>query len=567
MRVLAFVLRFDRGLLLLAVAASVAAGAAGAGLMGYIGSQFARQDRIGPTEIVAFVALTLFSLGAGLGARWILVRLVGRRLLRLQMELARRLLGTDLPTLEDIGSARLLAVMTDDARSISEAMIRIPDLVISTALIAGCFAYLAWLSPLAVTVLFAIALPVILLYRRFHRRFQRLLGRFFSVRDVRYRQYQALTEGSKELQVDGSLRRRFLDDHLEVKGEEFRQTQESVIMANEVANSWSQTAYFVFVFALLVLIRGEYVDGGILGAYALIALYIRSALTQLTAVIPVWTQADQALRRVDTLGLVPAPDADPEAAPGPSGHSGPSTPERSVEPATVIPADEAVRIEVEDLSFRYNAEGDRYDFVLGPVSFELTSGEVVYITGGNGSGKTTLMKVLCALYEPTGGTVRCNGVEVTAGAARHRYRDLISVLFADSYLFEELIGLDDASAEGTDFANQLLAELNLTAKVAVADGKLSTTRLSTGERRRLALLGAFLKDRPIYAFDEWAANQDPVFKRVFYQTLLPELRRRGRLVLVITHDDAYFGEADRILHLVDGRLVDDRPADDTIPSP
>ncbi len=557
MRVLAFVLRFDRGLLLLAVVASVAAGAAGAGLMGYIGSQFARQDRIGPLEIVAFVALTVFSLAAGLGARWILVRLVGRRLLRLQMELARRLLGTELPTLEDIGSARLLAVMTDDARSISEAMIRIPDLVISTALIAGCFAYLTWLSPLAVGVLLVIALPVVLLYRRFHRRFQRLLGRFFAVRDVRYRQYQALTDGSKELQVDGRLRRRFLDDHLEVKGEEFRETQEQVIMANEVANSWSQTAYFVFVFALLVLIRSDYVSGEILGAYALIALYIRSALTQLTAVVPVWTQADQALGRVDTLGLVPAGDV-----PSPEGPGGGQAGGRGE-----TGADDAVRIEVEDLSFRYDGEGDRYDFVLGPVSFELRSGEVVYITGGNGSGKTTLMKVLCALYQPTGGTVRCNGVDVTGPGRRDAYRERISVLFADGYLFEELIGLDDASPQGTDFANRLLGELNLTAKVRVADGQLSTTRLSTGERRRLALLGAFLKDRQVYAFDEWAANQDPVFKRVFYQTLLPELRRRGKLVLVITHDDAYFGEADRILHLVDGRLVDDLQADEPVASP
>ena len=263
MRVLSFAIRFDRGLLLLAVVASVAAGGAGAGLMGYIGSQFARQDRIGPVEIVAFVGLTLFSLAAGLGARWILVRLVGRRLLRLQMELSRRLLGTDLPTLEDIGSARLLAVMTDDARSISEAMIRIPDLVISTALIAGCFAYLAWLSPLAVAVLVVIALPVVLLYRRFHRRLQRLLGRFFAIRDVRYRQYQALTEGPKELQVDRTPpapvpRRSPRGQGRGVPAAPRRQ----VVMANEVANSWSQTAYFVFVFALLVMIRGDYVERG-----------------------------------------------------------------------------------------------------------------------------------------------------------------------------------------------------------------------------------------------------------------------------------------------------------------
>ena len=542
MRVVGFVLRFDRWWLALATAASVAAGFASAALMGYIGSQFSSQDAIGPVAIVAFVGLVAFSLAAGLGARWILVRMVGRRILRLQLELARRLLHTALPRLEDIGGARLFAVLTDDARAVSEAMMRIPDLVISSALIAGCIAYLAWLSPLAVLVLGLIAVPVVLLYRRFIARVRRLLARFFTVRDDRYRQYQALTEGAKELQADGDLRRRFVGRNLAETGEDFRRSQESVVMAHELANSWSQSAYFVFVFALLILIRNGQVAGDILGAFALIALYIRSAMMQLTAAIPMWTQASEALARIEGLELAPDQGDEPAAVPVDSGdRAGPG---------------QRVHIEVEDLSFRYPADGGGYDFVLGPLSFELRTGEVVFITGGNGSGKTTLLKLLTTLYQPTGGTLRCNGRPVATPAERHHYRDRLSVLFADGYLFEELIGLDDTSPEGSALANRLLAELDLTAKVQVEHGRLSTTRLSTGERRRLALLGAFVKDRPVYAFDEWAANQDPVFKRVFYRTLLPELRRRGKLVVVISHDDAYFDAADRVLHLVDGTLAD-----------
>ncbi len=544
MRIVSFVLRNDRLPLLLATMASLAAGFASAGLMGYIGSQFVSQDPIGPLEIFGFPALIAFALASGLIARWILVRLVGRRTLSLQMEMARRLIATPLPTLERIGSARLFAVLTDDSRAVSEAMMRIPDLVISSALIVGCVAYLTWLSPLAVTVLVAVAVPVVLLYRRFHRRILRLLVRFFSLRDDRYRQYEALTGGAKELQLDGGLRRRFVRRNLAGKGEEFRSSQESVIMAHEVANSWSQTAYFIFVFALLVLIRGEIVSGEILGAYALIALYVRTAMMQLTAVIPVWTQANEGLARIDRLGLADDP-----------GHTADD------ESNGLGPVDDGVVIAGHGLTFAYPEGDGDYNFVLGPIDFELRSGELVFITGGNGSGKTTLMKLLCSLYEPTAGSLTYNGRVITEPADRNDYRNQLSVLFADSYLFEELIGLDDTSREGTIQANRLLEELDLTAKVTVEGGRLSTTNLSTGERRRLALLGAFVTDRPVYAFDEWAANQDPVFKRVFYRTLLPELRRRGKLVVVISHDDGFFDSADRILHLVDGKLVDGRRTD------
>lgn len=559
MRLLAFALRTNRSHLLLATVASLTAGFASAGLMGYIGSQFTSDELIGPLAIVVFVALIAFSIGAGLTARFILVRLVGRRTHRLQMELANRLVATELPNLERVGSARLFAVLTDDARAVSEAMMRIPDLVISSALILGCTVYLGWLSPLAVSTLVLVAIPIALLYRQFQRRVKVLLARFFALRDVRYQQYQALTEGTKELQTDRSLRRRFLRRNLAVKGDEFRQSHEAVIMAHEVANSWSQAAYFVFVFVLLLLIRGEVISNEILAAYALIALYMRGAMMQLTAVIPIWTQANVALARIDGLDLADPP-ADTDDLVAIEHSEDPDTDSADAADADnaedLPPVDSETVILAEGLTFGYAGEQDGYDFVLGPLDFELRSGEVVFITGGNGSGKTTLMKVLCALYEPTDGRLSCNGEPIDGPEARDRYRRRLSALFADGFLFEELIGIDDGDPATTETANRFLADLDLTAKVRVEDGRFTTTRLSTGERKRLALLGAYLRDRPVYAFDEWAANQDPVFKRVFYRSLLPELRARGKLVIVISHDDVYFDAADRVLHLADGELVD-----------
>jgi putative ATP-binding cassette transporter len=91
----------------------------------------------------------------------------------------------------------------------------------------------------------------------------------------------------------------------------------------------------------------------------------------------------------------------------------------------------------------------------------------------------------------------------------------------------------------------------------VRDGVLSTVDLSQGQRKRLALMTAYLEDRPIYLFDEWAADQDPVFKEVFYLALLPELKARGKTVIVISHDDHYFHVADRILKLDYGKIESD----------
>ena len=89
----------------------------------------------------------------------------------------------------------------------------------------------------------------------------------------------------------------------------------------------------------------------------------------------------------------------------------------------------------------------------------------------------------------------------------------------------------------------------------MTDGVFSTTRLSRGQRKRLALVTAYLEDRPIYLFDEWAADQDPLFRRVFYQRLLPELKRRGKTVVAVTHDDRYFDAADQLIKLEEGKVV------------
>lgn len=212
-------------------------------------------------------------------------------------------------------------------------------------------------------------------------------------------------------------------------------------------------------------------------------------------------------------------------------------------------------IELIEVAHRYHREGEDHNFTLGPLNLLLKPGELVFLTGGNGSGKSTLALLLVGLYSPEGGRITLNGA-VIGEANREEYRQRFSVVFSDFYLFESLLGLVESNVD--ERARAYLTQLQLDRKVTVADGVFSTVELSQGQRKRLALVTAYLEDRPFYVFDEWAADQDPLFKELFYTVVLSDLKARGKTVVVITHDDHYYHVADRCIRLEDGRIVEDR---------
>jgi putative ATP-binding cassette transporter len=208
-------------------------------------------------------------------------------------------------------------------------------------------------------------------------------------------------------------------------------------------------------------------------------------------------------------------------------------------------------MELVGVTHTYHREGEPGGFILGPIDLTLEPGELLFITGGNGSGKTTLAKLLLGLYIPEEGDVYLDG-KVLTDETREQYRQLFSVVFSDFYLFESLFGLDSVHLDAN--ARKYLTQLQLDHKVKVEQGALSTIELSQGQRKRLALLTAYLEDRPIYLFDEWAADQDPLFKEIFYHQLLPELKAKGKALIVISHDDRYYHVADRVIKLDYGKL-------------
>ena len=223
-------------------------------------------------------------------------------------------------------------------------------------------------------------------------------------------------------------------------------------------------------------------------------------------------------------------------------------------PRSEAPAAFHEAIALRDVRFAFPVAAGAAPFALGPIDLRIAKGETVFIVGENGCGKTTLVKLLLGLYPPHSGELLLDGEPVTP-ACLDDYRQLFSAVFSDYFLFEDLPRAEGATLE---LARDYLERFEIAHKVRVEGGAFTSLDLSTGQRKRLALIQAWLQQRPIMMFDEWAADQDPTFRRVFYATLLPELKRLGKTLIVISHDDRYFDAADRVIRLQAGRIVEDR---------
>jgi putative ATP-binding cassette transporter len=201
--------------------------------------------------------------------------------------------------------------------------------------------------------------------------------------------------------------------------------------------------------------------------------------------------------------------------------------------------------------FSHRDRNDEPVFDVGPLNFTLGKGELVFITGGNGSGKTTFMQVFSGLRRPSGGVIDIDGTPVT-DPNRQSYRSMFNVVYSDLHLFRTLHGLEDVDVKKV---NALLKQFEINDKIQFTDGAFSTIDLSAGQRKRLALIGVILEARPILILDEWAADQDPQFRKKFYMEILPDLRDQGFTICAVSHDQMYFDQADRIVHMAEGKFV------------
>ncbi len=522
-----------------AVAAGLVGGACSAALIALINTALHRADLPRTRLIAGFAGLMMAKIGSQAVARLLLDRFTQRTLMHLCRDLTRRVLATPLRRLEDVGIPRILATLTDDVAMLGWAAQNVPVLAMNLAVLAGCAIYLGWLSWSILLAVLAVVGAGTLGYRVLIARAFRYLQEARDTRDVLFRHFRALTEGMKELKLHAPRRRAFLSERIESATAAMSRASLGGLKHHLVADTWSQMLFYGLVGGLLFAApmdqsqSAERVTG-----YILVTLYMMGPVWGIIEAWPIFARAGISLQKVRDLGLSLAPaEGEPAAAAGPAS----------------LPAWQ--RLDLGAVTFAYPADVDGQAFVLGPLDLTFQCGELVFLVGGNGSGKSTFVKVLTGLYDAQAGSIRLDGVPITADN-REWYCQHFSAVFSDFYLFDSLLGLDPAGLDAR--ARRYLVELELDAKLQIVDGVLSTTALSQGQRKRLALLTAFLEDRPIYVFDEWAADQDPHYREIFYKRLLPDLRARGKTVFVISHDDRYYDLGDRIVKLEYGQLAEDR---------
>ncbi|WP_323908204.1 multidrug ABC transporter permease/ATP-binding protein [Aeromonas caviae] len=471
------------------------------------------------------VGLVLLLLVITLGSQLALTTLGHHFVYRLRGRLLKQLLDTDVARLRQIGQGPLLASLSSDIGQITIAFVRLPELVQGLVLTLGSIIYLGLLSPalLGVTALWVTVTMVVgwLLVNRVYRH----LAHMRQAEDRLYQNYQSIIAGCKELALN---RERAHFVYHQLYEQNARDYREQIIRADTYhlsAVNWSNIMMLGAIGLVFFLANGlGWANTNVAATFALTLLFLRTPLLQGIGALPTLIAAQVAFDKIAALNLAEPDEAFPlPPAPRPW-----------------------QRIELEQVSFHYQGEGG---FSVGPINLVIERGEQIFLIGGNGSGKSTLAMLLTGLYQPVSGRILLDGEPVTD---RNGYLGLFSAIFTDYHLFQHLLGPEPKEA----LVAEWLERLQMGSKLAIKDGFIADIDLSQGQRKRVALLLALAEQREVMLFDEWAADQDPQFRRIFYQVLLPRLKEMGKTVIAISHDDHYFSLADRLLEMRQGRLTE-----------
>lgn len=451
----------------------------------------------------------------------------------IRLRIMQKAAGCGLENLEAIGRTQLYSAISQHTYTISMSA---PPIIISlgcVVIVACTIAYMAWLSLLAFALTaLAVGFGIYYSVARSRETNQHIDASIMNEHRV-YGTLSELLDGFKEVK----LHRPRQDELLAIGDQLSQDARASRVATNAVVASGfigTQTALY-FLLAILVFVLPQLS----LEAYpqtvvklTAAGLFMIGPVSSIISIMPMFTYAESSLQAIHrTEALL---DENQEAI---RDEVSPRLPFKS--------------LALDGIRYAYK-DADGRGFSIGPMSFEIKANEVIFITGGNGSGKTTMLRVLLGLYTPASGRLMVNG----RGVAREdlaSHRALFSTVLADYHLFSRNYGLRNIAVEE---AEQLLERMGLAGKTGFRDGQFDTVNLSTGQRKRLALIVAILEDRPVLVFDEWAADQDPVFRRIFYQEIIPELKAAGRTVIAVTHDEKYFGHCDRHLHMVEGEITE-----------
>lgn len=527
MQLLLLVWRQYRWPFIAVMALSLASAALGIGLIAFINVRLIEMVDTSIAVLPEFLGLLLLLMAVTLGSQLALTALGHHFVFRLRSEFIKRILDTQIERVEQLGSASLLAGLTSDVRAITIAFVRLPELVQGIILTFGSAAYLAWLSSkmLAVTALW-IAITIwggFMLVSRVYKHMAVLR----ETEDKLYNDYQTVLEGRKELTLNRE-RAEHIFNHLYIP--DAREYRHHIIRADTFhlsAVNWSNIMMLGAIGLVFWMANSlGWADTNVAATYSLTLLFLRTPLLSAVGALPTLLSAQVAFNKLNKFDLAPFNAEFPRPQAFPNWQT----------------------LELRNVTFRYQDSA----FSVGPVNLTIRRGELLFLIGGNGSGKSTLAMLLTGLYQPQSGEILLDGTALSAEKPED-YRKLFSAVFTDVWLFDRLLGPEGQQANPA-LVEKWLAQLQMSHKLELQDGKILNLKLSKGQKKRVALLLALAEERDIILLDEWAADQDPHFRREFYQVLLPLMQEMGKTIFAISHDDHYFIHADRLLEMRDGKL-------------
>lgn len=523
--------------MVLPIGASVLAGMYNASLLVVLNAVVQTANRTGSLGALGYAAICAATFASGVFSQLLLGRLGQSWAFDLRMHLCSSILETPFEKLQRLAKPRILASLTADVDAITSTYMVIPSIVMNVVTALGCLVYLGWLSPVMLVLVALCVSAGLIVVKHMQSSALNALGIAREKTDNLFEHFRALTDGIKELKMNAARRQAFLHDQLFSTASQVKTEINRGLLRYTLADHTCALFFHVsvgLVLFLAPLIREISPQTTI--AYALGLFYLALPLSQLVQSLPAIGEGIVALNKISSLGLSLGPFSGPCVAIKPSG-----------------PQPDSFTLRFTGVQYYYAHKDTHRGFSLGPIDLTLRSGELVFFIGGNGSGKSTLAMLLAGLYQPEHGEIHINGQRI-AEISSEVHREQVAAVFAEPFVFDTILSSDNVSKE--QHAQKLILEFQLQHKTQIQNGRFTTLQLSQGQRKRVALMLAYLDDRPFYLFDEWAAGQDPVFKEIFYTKLLPDLKRRGKTVVVITHDDKYYYVADRLLKLTDGRLAE-----------
>lgn len=438
------------------------------------------------------------------------------------------LMNTELVHFEELGRAEIYARLTKDTNEISGSSSPIINGIQATVLVIFALIYLMFLNFIAFIVTFILlCLPII----NYFVGLQRIEHQFTESNRLETDYFETINEitgGFKELKINQQKKYDIFSGKAQSLAQQLM--NKKILTGAKLTNFFIfAVACFYFLLGLMVFIVPE-LDKSVFADVAKITstiLFIIMPLSDAVSSIDSVNKASVAVKNLIDLEekLVVRTAGTKE------------------EPVLCGLFDNFKKIQFQELEFAYYDDSGKKQFGIGPINFEVNRGEIIFIIGGNGSGKSTLIKLLTGLYKPVAGKILIDGeMEVNVGNLQE-YREQFGVIFSDFFLFSELYGIADLDKNKV---LNLIDKMQLSKKTSFKDKAFTNRNLSTGQRKRLAMISVMLEQKNIFVFDEWAADQDPEFRKYFYNELIHEFKQMGKTIIAITHDDHYFDKADKI---------------------